>query len=159
VLRIPQSMPMAGPSVVFRFWDDAGRQQKPLSAHQGKITLALLCGQQSALPMATHKRNVKSTIERPNRDGARPKAQDASVAGCRPRWAKPSFPIPVQLVGIGDLGDTGRRRLARSDESGPALRDNTAYADRMGGKSSIPKPPNGCSRRRSCRLPVHCSPC
>ncbi len=98
---------------------DRKEVELPLTIHQ--IGFTATGSQHCYLAFTRHKRNIfETTVNCPDRDTVRVHCprQQFVIVGNTAVWSKRTPRIPIQLVGIGNFGDTAYRHLCRQVEGG-----------------------------------------
>ena len=100
---------------------DASKIPLALNAHQ--IDLALTVGEQGALAFAADEGNLDAARERPDRNGVTAhKAKNPVIVRLGRVLSKTTLALPVELVGVGNLGNAADRGLGGKLEAFPAFR-------------------------------------
>lgn len=94
-------------------FDFTGTEQVEFTANQTEIAFTPMPLQQFKLARAANKRHLLSTVQSPDAYPLRIElpGKEAAIIGNRPIWAKGSLTLPVELVGIGDLGNAANSHL------------------------------------------------
>ncbi len=91
-----------------QFFGFAGRKQVKLPANETKVALSLLCLEQLCLMFSTLVRHGDTPLNSPNRNHAffRYKTQDSAIESDRACLLERAFRYFIQLVSVGNFGDT-----------------------------------------------------
>lgn len=122
------------------FFNFAGGEEIEDALAVDKITLALLSLHQFVGAFRADIGNLNSSVERGNRSGAqiRPVTEVAQIIRDRAMLGKPALTLLIELIGVGDLGDSPNGHLGRESKPLPHLMVNEFMKVVLSQLSSLP---------------------